>query len=38
VVINDRVTELLDVPAIQRIAEENRSLSSEHSENVEVIN
>jgi two-component system chemotaxis sensor kinase CheA len=34
VVINDRVTELLDIPAIQRIAEENRSLSAEHAEVV----
>lgn len=32
VVINDRVTELLDIPAIQRIAEENRSISAEHAE------
>jgi two-component system, chemotaxis family, sensor kinase CheA len=30
VVINERVTELLDIPAIQRIAEENRSISIEH--------
>ena len=28
VVINDRVTELIDIPAIQRIAEANRTLSS----------
>ena len=35
VVINDRVTELLDIPAIQRIAEENRSLSSEHAEVID---
>ncbi len=34
VVINERVTELIDVPALQRIAEANRTLSSEH---VEVI-
>ncbi len=34
VVINDRVTELIDVPALQRIAEANRTLSTEH---VEVI-
>jgi two-component system chemotaxis sensor kinase CheA len=34
VVINDRVTELIDIPAIQRIAEANRTLSNEH---VEVI-
>jgi two-component system chemotaxis sensor kinase CheA len=32
VVINERVTELLDIPVIQRIAEENRSLSTEHVE------
>jgi len=35
VVINERVTELLDIPAIQRIAEENRSLSSEHVEAID---
>ena len=35
VVINDRITELLDVPAIQRIAEENRSLSHEHAEVID---
>ena len=35
VVINDRVTELLDIPVIQRIAEENRSLSSEHAEVID---
>jgi two-component system, chemotaxis family, sensor kinase CheA len=35
VVINDRVTELLDIPAIQRIAEENRSLSHEHAEVID---
>ncbi len=34
VVINDRVTELIDIPAIQRIAGANRTLSHEH---VEVI-
>jgi two-component system, chemotaxis family, sensor kinase CheA len=32
VVINDRVTELIDIPAIQRIAEANRTLSTEHAE------
>jgi two-component system chemotaxis sensor kinase CheA len=32
VVINDRVTELIDIPALQRIAEANRILSSEHAE------
>jgi two-component system, chemotaxis family, sensor kinase CheA len=35
VVINERVTELLDVPALQRIAEANRSLSTEHAEVVD---
>jgi two-component system, chemotaxis family, sensor kinase CheA len=34
VVINDRVTELIDIPAIQRIAEANRTLSTEHAEVV----
>jgi two-component system chemotaxis sensor kinase CheA len=32
VVINDRVTELIDIPTIQRIAEANRTLSTEHVE------
>jgi two-component system chemotaxis sensor kinase CheA len=32
VVINDRVTELIDIPAIQRIAQANRTLSTEHAE------
>jgi two-component system, chemotaxis family, sensor kinase CheA len=32
VVINDRVTELIDIPAIQRIAEANRTLLTEHAE------
>jgi two-component system, chemotaxis family, sensor kinase CheA len=32
VVINDRVTELIDIPVIQRIAEANRTLSTEHAE------
>ena len=32
VVINDRVTELIDIPVIQRIAEANRTLSIEHAE------
>jgi two-component system, chemotaxis family, sensor kinase CheA len=32
VVINDRVTELIDIPAIQRIAESNRTLTTEHAE------
>jgi two-component system chemotaxis sensor kinase CheA len=35
VVIDDRVTELIDIPAIQRIAEANRTLSSEHAEVIE---
>jgi two-component system chemotaxis sensor kinase CheA len=35
VVINDRVTELLDIPALQRIAESNRTLSTEHAEVVD---
>jgi two-component system, chemotaxis family, sensor kinase CheA len=35
VVINDRVTELLDIPAIQRIAEANRTLSREHAEVID---
>jgi two-component system, chemotaxis family, sensor kinase CheA len=35
VVIDDRVTELLDIPAIQRIAEANRTLSSEHAEVID---
>jgi two-component system, chemotaxis family, sensor kinase CheA len=35
VVINDRVTELIDVPAIQRIAEANRTLSWEHAEVID---
>jgi two-component system chemotaxis sensor kinase CheA len=35
VVINDRVTELIDIPAIQRISEENRTLSTEHAEVID---
>ena len=35
VVINDRVTELIDIPAVQRIAEANRTLSSEHAEVID---
>ena len=35
VVINDRVTELIDVPALQRIAEANRTLSTEHAEVID---
>lgn len=32
VVIHERVTELIDLPALQRIAEANRTLSTEHAE------
>jgi two-component system chemotaxis sensor kinase CheA len=32
VVINDRVTEMIDIPALQKIAEANRTLSREHAE------
>ena len=32
VVINDRVTELIDIPTLLRIAESNRTLSWENSE------
>jgi two-component system chemotaxis sensor kinase CheA len=32
VVINERVTELIDIPALQRFAEANRALSTEHAE------
>ena len=35
VVINDRVTELIDIPAVQRIAEANRTLSCEHAEVID---
>lgn len=35
VVINDRVTELLDIPALQRIAEANRTLSHERAEVIQ---
>jgi two-component system chemotaxis sensor kinase CheA len=35
VVINDRVTELIDIPALQRIAEANRTLSTEHAEVID---
>jgi hypothetical protein len=35
VVINGRVTELIDLPALQKIAEENRTLSMEHAEIVD---
>ena len=35
VVINDRVTELIDIPVLQRIAEENRTLSTEHAEVID---
>jgi len=32
VVINERVTELLDIPAIKRFSIENRSFQTEHAE------
>jgi two-component system chemotaxis sensor kinase CheA len=32
VVINERITELIDVPALQKIAESNRTLSMQHAE------
>jgi two-component system, chemotaxis family, sensor kinase CheA len=32
VVINERVTEMIDIPALQKIAEANRTLSREHAE------
>ncbi len=35
VVIGDRVTELIDIPAIQRIAEANRTLAIEHAEVID---
>jgi two-component system, chemotaxis family, sensor kinase CheA len=35
VVINERVTELIDIPAIQKIAEANRTLSREHAEVID---
>ena len=35
VVINDRVTELIDVPALQHIAEANRTLSIDHAEVID---
>ena len=35
VVINDRVTELIDVPALEQIAEANRTLSFDHAEVAE---
>ena len=35
VVINERVTELIDVPSLQRIAEANRTLSREHAEVID---
>ena len=35
VVINDRVTELIDLPALQRIADANRTLSKEHAEVID---
>jgi two-component system chemotaxis sensor kinase CheA len=35
VVINDRVTELIDIPAVQSIAEANRTLSADHAEVID---
>jgi two-component system chemotaxis sensor kinase CheA len=35
VVINERVTELIDIPALQRFAEANRALSTEHAEVID---
>jgi two-component system chemotaxis sensor kinase CheA len=35
VVINDRVTELVDIPAVQSIAEANRTLSADHAEVID---
>jgi hypothetical protein len=35
VVINDRVTELIDIPALQRLAEANRTLSTQHAEVID---
>ena len=35
VVINDRVTELIDIPALQKITEANRTLTSEHAEVID---
>ena len=35
VVINERVTELIDIPALQKIAEANRTLSKEHAEVID---
>jgi two-component system chemotaxis sensor kinase CheA len=32
VVINDRVTELLDIPAIKRMSRQSRTLQIEHAE------
>ena len=35
VVINERVTELIDIPVLQKIAEANRTLSREHAEVID---
>ena len=35
VVINERVTEMIDIPALQKIAEANRTLSREHAEVID---
>jgi len=35
VVINERVTELIDIQALQKIAEDNRTLSREHAEVID---
>ena len=35
VVIDDRVTELIDIPALQKLAEANRTLSTKHAELVD---
>jgi two-component system chemotaxis sensor kinase CheA len=35
VVINDRITELIDVPALEQLAEANRTLSLDHAEVID---
>jgi hypothetical protein len=35
VVINDRLTELIDVPALEHLAETNRTLSLDHAEVID---
>jgi hypothetical protein len=35
VVIDDRVTELIDIPSLQKLAEANRTLSTKHAELVD---